>query len=651
MFDLFRSQRKTVKYVLTAILSLVALSMVVTLIPNVFSGADPTMTGEIVLVKVGDETVTPLDLNMAMRDYITADTPAESMAFMARQVIDNLIEEKVLMQEAAALGVKPTESELALWIKDQMPFLFEGGSFNGEQYRMLIQQRFQLSVPQFEYNLLKDLTIEQRLRQLVTDNIVVTDEEVRKLFLARNEQIKVEYSVVNIADFRSQVQATDAKIAEYFEANRFRYNLQETRRLQIYEVNDAAAPEVQVSDAEISTFYNQNRYRFETPERVMARHILFTTVNLDSGEELPESEVEAKRAKAEEAAAKVKQGGDFQALVKEYSEDAGTVDSGGDLGWVVRGQTPAEFEEAAFALAPGETSGVVKTDLGFHIIKVEKKDSPQLRSLDEARDEIIADLRAEKEQTTRNDRLDQIMAAVGAGAESPEALSQRYGLTFQVFDNVERRTIPVELGSMPRFVGDLFSEPAGGVVTGVNEEDGTMYIGKVVSISPARQAELAEMRDRVREDYIAAEARKLAQEKAATLLAQAREAGSLSQAARALGLRTQTSDFIKRDGQIPGFTSGQALGNAAFDAEVGTIQGPVPAGEGVGVYEVAAKQEADLTELLNQRADLRQSILDARQNETFGLFRGLTVKRYEEQGKITRYEDRITELINQIRRS
>ncbi|MEZ5362714.1 MAG: peptidyl-prolyl cis-trans isomerase [Bryobacterales bacterium] len=650
MLDLFRSQKKTAKYVLSAVLGLVALSMVITLIPNLFSSQQATIDDP-VLVQVGDEAVTRYDVANAMRDYARSGTPAESMAFMAQQVIENLIEERVLLQEADRLGVKPSEKELALWIKEQMPHLWETGTFNSALYQQQIAQQFSITVPEFEKAVMKDLAIEMRLKELVTDNIVMTEQDLRKLFEDRNEKIKIEYVPIEASQFASQVSPTEQQIKDYFEQNKFRYRIPEQRTVKVVTVDPSSAPTPEITDAEIELYYNQNRYRFESPERVLARHILFMTTNPDDpgGKQLEGEALEAVRKKAEDALARVKAGEDFAKVAEELSEDPGTKGQGGNLGWVVRGAMVPEFEQPLFALSEGQISDVIKTPFGFHIIQAEKKDPPQVRSLEDARQEIIADLTIEKEQIGRLERVDKVMTAVRNAGDDVEAVAKEMGLPVMVLSNIDRQHPPAALGAYPRFLGDIFSVVTPGDVVSNSDEKGTM-IAKVISITPSRDAELAEVADRVRADVVQSESRRIAEEKAKELYEKAK-GGNLAAAARSMGLTVKTSDFFARTGGVDDFAPAQTLGDKAFAAAPGTVLGPVNAGDRFGVYAVTAKEPADPTEFLDQRDNLKAEFLEAKRNEAFGIFRGLVRQRYEKDGKITRYPERIEQLIRDIRTS
>ena len=643
MFDLFRSQRKTVKIVLTVILSLVGLSMVITLIPGMFSTPVADLNDP-VLVEVGDSTVTVRDVQMRLRDYAQGGVPPESMAFLARQIVDTVTEDKMMLEEAERMGVKPDERELARWLAEQMPFLFQNGEFVGEmQYARMIQQRFQQSIPEFEQNVLRDLAVNVRLRNLVTDNIVVTPEDLRREYRRRNETAKIRYVSFQAADFRDQVEPTEEELQTYFENNKLRYRLQERRSATILSLEDGTPPEIEVSDDEIRNYYEQNRYRFETDERVRASHILFMTMDKS------EAETADVEKKAQEVLAKVKAGQDFAELAKEYSEDPGTKDKGGDLGFVTRGQMTPSFETATFALEPGQTSELVKTEYGYHIIKVVDKEPGGMLPLEEVRDQIVEDLRAERQAMAAQQRNDEVMTKALEAGPNLEAVGEELSLPVETYESFSRVEAPEELSSQPTLFGTLFSMPLNDPTT-VAQGDKS-YIAVVTEIEPSRDATLEEVRDRVEEDYIAAQARDLAQQKAREVAEKAREQGSLEEAAREMKLDVAVSEPFTRQGAVEGFAPAGVLGETPFQADIGAVNGPVVSGDTAGVYEVSERLEADMAQFPGQSEELRSETLQARRDEAFDIFQADVRRRYQEDGRIVRYEDRIAELLRQLGRA
>jgi peptidyl-prolyl cis-trans isomerase D len=641
MFDLFRSQKQAVRLMLGAILLLVAVSMVITLVPGLFSGTSVNLDDPI-LVEVDGVAVTIQDVQSRLRDYqMTGQIPAESMVFLAAQTVENLITEEVLLKEAERLGLMPSEAELAERIRTQLNFVFEQGGLPA--YQAFVQQKFQRSVPEFEEAVMRDLVIQMRLKRLVTDNVLVGDEEVKRSYKQSNDKVQIEYVRVPAQAFRPQIQLDEEKIREFYEQNKSRYMTQEMRTVKALRVRPADIPEPEVNDAELRAFYDRNLSRYQVDERVRASHIILMTMGKS------EEEIKQVEARAQEVLAKVKAGGDFAELAKQYSEDTGNKDQGGDLGWVVRGQMVPAFEQATFALQPGQISDVVKTEYGYHVIKVHERDRAHMQTFDEVKDQIRQEIAQQKQQEQRLRKMDESVAVTRKFGADLDAAGRELGVPVETYGPFPRTNPPAGLPSTPIFISSIFTAAEGEVLSEA-AQDATLLL-VVTSIQPARVPELDELRADVTEQWIVGQAGELARQRAQEITDAARAAdGNLKQAAAKFGLPVQTSQFITRNDTIADIGSAQMLGDAAFTKEPGTIGGPVSGGSDQAVYRVAARQEADLTAFYEQRDKLREQQVQAKRDEAYEIYKGLARRRYEDGGKITRYQPRIDALLQSLGR-
>jgi peptidyl-prolyl cis-trans isomerase D len=641
MFDLFRSQKQAVRLMLGAILLLVAVSMVITLVPGLFSGTSVNLDDPI-LVEVDGVAVTIQDVQSRLRDYqMTGQIPAESMVFLAAQTVENLITEEVLLKEAERLGLMPSEAELAERIRTQLNFVFEQGGLPA--YQAFVQQKFQRSVPEFEEAVMRDLVIQMRLKRLVTDNVLVGDEEVKRSYKQSNDKVQIEYVRVPAQAFRPQIQLDEEKIREFYEQNKSRYMTQEMRTVKALRVRPADIPEPEVNDAELRAFYDRNLSRYQVDERVRASHIILMTMGKS------EEEIKQVEARAQEVLAKVKAGGDFAELAKQYSEDTGNKDQGGDLRWVVRGQMVPAFEQATFALQPGQISDVVKTEYGYHVIKVHERDRAHMQTFDEVKDQIRQEIAQQKQQEQRLRKMDESVAVTRKFGADLDAAGRELGVPVETYGPFPRTNPPAGLPSTPIFISSIFTAAEGEVLSEA-AQDATLLL-VVTSIQPARVPELDELRADVTEQWIVGQAGELARQRAQEITDAARAAdGNLKQAAAKFGLPVQTSQFITRNDTIADIGSAQMLGDAAFTKEPGTIGGPVSGGSDQAVYRVAARQEADLTAFYEQRDKLREQQVQAKRDEAYEIYKGLARRRYEDGGKITRYQPRIDALLQSLGR-
>ena len=607
----------------------------------------PADVGGETLAEVDGQTITISDVEVQLRQYRSNELPRETLSMMAGNVIENLIAERVLMAEAQELGLVPTEEELALWLRERLPtLLFPDGKFVGAAaYAGFVRQQFRRSVPEFEREILSNIAIDQRLRRMVTDGATVTDAEVAERFHELNDTVQIEWAAVDGADLEGQVAPTDEQLREYFDSNRLRYRHPERRPLKLLTVDPAAqAAEHEISDTEIELYYAQNQYRFEQPERVKVRHILFMTV--DKSEE----ESEAARRNASEVLAQLRDGADFAELAKEHSEDPGNSDNGGDLGWVSRGMMDPAFEEASFALQVGELAPEpVKSEFGFHLIRLDERQSGSVKPLSEVTDVIRDDLVAERTQSDRYALMERAMDAAQQAAGDLESAAAQLEMPYQEFPAFSRDALPDALPKSAALVQAVFEQPVGEVFSSAQDE--TLYIGFVTESVPARDAEYDEVSATVRGDYVVTEATNLARQQAEGLAEKARGgSASFAAAARQSGLTANTSDFIKRDGELGELGPVSALGDDAFAKTDGEVQGPVAVGSRWVVFRTVELRPAAESALAAESGELQRSLLEEKRSRLFEYYREQKVQEYGASGLILRYGNRIQSYLGQMRR-
>ena len=645
MLKLFRNQGKALRWIMGFILFLVAASMVITLVPNVFGPADPSSE---ILADVDGQPVTTNDVEAELRQLRASNVPPEVLSMNAGSIIESLIAERVLFAEASALGLIPTEEELALWLRERLPdALFPDGKFAGARaYEGFVRQQFRQTVAEFERRLLYDLAIEQRLRRLVTDGIDVSDQELKQRFHETNDSVRIEWVSVDSDRMRSQVSPSPEQLREYFESNKLRYRQAERRPLRLLTVNpDTAAQQHEISDPEIELYYAQNQYRFEQPERVQLRHILFMP------EDESEEQSDAALSEAEGILQQLRDGADFAEMAKEHSDDPGNADRGGELGWVTRGMMDPAFEEAGFALQIGEiTPAPVKSQFGYHLIRLDERQTGSVKPLSEVREVIRGDLQAERSQSDRYALVERALEAAQQSGGDLQSAAGQAGLPFHEFPAFSRSELPEALPKSVALIQAIFDEPVGEVFTASQEE--TVYIGFVSEAVPARDSAYEEVDATVRQDYVVTQAANLARERAETLAENVREAsGDLKAAAGRIGLATVTTDFLRRDGDLGDLGPVSALGEEAFTKTDGEVQGPVAIGSRWVVFRTIELRPADEAALATEGDSLRQSLLSEKRNRMFQYYREQKVREYTGNGLVLRYGDRIQSYLGLFQRA
>src|SRR5215471_2489263 len=403
-----------VKIFIGIFVGLIGISMLLYLVPQgpgTGAGADASD----VVARVGNQTVSLADVRQQLSDIQRRNqVPKALEGLYARQILNQLVFTKEIEFEAQRLGIKITNEEIADRVKQFLPAAFNGDTPVGmDQYATQVQQRFQMPVPMFE-NLVRQGLLEEKFRRLVTDGVSIGPHELEEQFRYQNEKVKLDYALIKPEDLESKITLDDAAIKAYYEQNRSRYTVPEKRIVE-YGLLDQEKfrQNVQVSEDELKVKYMQNIQDYQVPNRFHAEHILFMTVGKT------DAEVDEIKKKAEDVLKQVKKGAKFDELAKKYSEDPGSKDKGGDLGWLVQGQTVPEFEKAAFSLQPGQVSDLVKTQYGFHIIKVLEKETAHTKSLDEVKLPILTQLRLNKAQEEENRVSDQISAEIRKSSKTP----------------------------------------------------------------------------------------------------------------------------------------------------------------------------------------------------------------------------------------
>src|SRR6267378_5641265 len=360
-------------------------SMLLYLVPqSPVSGEISTDT----VAKIGDESVSVQDVRQQLSQIEQRNPNMKALeALYAQQILKQLVFQKEIEYEAKRLGITVSDQERANRIRQYVPTAFNNGSFVGmDRYSAEVQARFQMTVPAFE-ELVRQGLLEEKFRKLVTDGISVGPAELQDEFRYKNEKVKLEYALIKPEELEAKITPDEAEIKAYFEKNKSKYQVPEKRvvRYALVDVNQIRQ-NLQISDDQLKVQYQKNMQQYQVPNRVHARHILLMTVGKT------DAEAEEIRKKAEDILSQVKKGAKFEDLAKKYSEDPGTKDKGGDLGWLVQGQTVAEFEKAAFSLQKGQISDLVKTQYGFHIIKVLDKETAHTKPFEEVKDSLRAPL-------------------------------------------------------------------------------------------------------------------------------------------------------------------------------------------------------------------------------------------------------------------
>ncbi len=643
MFNLFRSQKKVVRLLLGGILSAVALSMVITLIPGLMTNPDEIV--ELVLGEVDGRPITAQTVATHMRSQgVPPDLPLNSIVLSSAGAVNALTEREVLVMEAEKFGLFPDDQEVADWLKFQMPMLFPEGVFVGTAtYAQFVRQNYRLSVPEFERQLAVSMAVDTRLRRLVTSNIVVPNSELLADYRRRNQQAKVEFIKVSPEDFTSQVRITAEELRARYEQEKSQHRIPEERTVKVLTVDAARLPTAEIPESRLRQYYSRNRVSYRLPAQARASHILFT---LEPGEE----ENSEKEAKANEVLQKIRDGADFVAMAKEHSEDAANAENGGDLGWFSEGEYPEAFEKAAFALELDVISEVVKSIAGYHIIKVHEREAGRTQPFDEVRGQILGALRAETAQADHVKVINEIAAAAREAGSDLESVGLKYDFEVQTLDAFNINDPPPQIAGDQVFINTLFTTEPGTPAT--SNQDGVTKIGIVTALVPMRLAEFEEVSDTVRQSLLEQKTQDFAQQRAAQIAEAALEPGaSLRRVASRFGARVRTSDLFNSTALIDDLGQAGELGPEPFEGDLNVVVGPRQIGDNFAIFRAIERAEADMSRFEDQRENIRRTQVGTKANAEFRIYAEGKVAEYEAAGRVNKYEDRVREFAELYTRS
>jgi len=625
------------KIVLGAILVLVIVSMVIFLIPGIYSGVTSTLQAG-VLAQVGSEEVTSAEVQREARNLgrqmFQRGFPESFLPFLVQRAADSLILRKALSVEAARLGLRVTNDELRDELRNGpfAPDLFPGGNFVGQERYQDFTQNFNLSVEQFEDLVKQDMLI-RKLRALVEGGVAVADSEVQQEYRRENLKVKFDYAVLTPEEMTRQVGVTDAELKAYFEKNKDRYKdaIPEKRRARYVVIDTSKLEgETQVSRDELQRLYEQRREQMRVPEQVNVRHILIKTPAAGADGKVDARAVEAARVKAEGILQQLRAGAKFEELAKKYSEDPGSAPDGGSLGWIGRGRTVPEFEQAAFSLSPGQISELVKTTYGFHILRVDGKQAARVKPLEEVKDELEPQVAQQKAAKETESLANALRAEARSGSLVKAAA--HHGLQAVSSEFFTRADSLPGLGKAPEFMEAIFNAKPNSAEMARAPQGYAVF--EVTAVQPPRAPALDEVRARVENDYKSERAGALLAQKTQQLADRARATHNLKQAAKEVGAKVKSSEPVSATSQVPDLGPMSGAAGVAFNLKPGEISDAITAGRSGAVLMLTERREPAMADFEKSKEQVRETLLQRKRTEFMEMFAANLRQRMEKEGKI-----------------
>jgi peptidyl-prolyl cis-trans isomerase D len=526
-----------------------------------------------------------------------------------RRILQQLIDEEASLAEAKRLGISTSDEEVRARILS-LPAFQENGQFIGDaRYRQLLQMSDPPRRPsEFEEEVRRSLTL-GKLQGALTDWMTVSDAEVTAEFKRRNEKVKLSVVSFPADKFLAETTATDAEISQQFEQHKTDYRIPEKRKVK-YALLDLQAIRNRtiVSPQDVQRYYEDNEQQYAQPEQVRASHILLKTEGKDDA---------TVKKQAEDLLAKVKAGADFAQLATKFSEDEGSKVKGGDLGFFPKGQMVPEFDTAAFSLEPGKISDLVKSQFGYHIIKVIEKKPATKRTLDEVRAQIEDQLKSQRAQEEAQRIVKDLTGKVQKPADLDTAAKPR---GFNVGETpFFGRNEPVPgLGMSPAAGNRAFELKDGEVSEAVQTPQGYAYL-TLTGKQDARDPSLEEVKAKVKDDVVKRKAVETARQKAASISTQLKT-GDFAAAAKAAGLEAKTTELVPRGSPIADVGISAAVDAIAFTLPAGGVSDPIVTDNGAVVVKVIDRTNVSDQDLAKGRDGVRTELLSERRNQFFAAY-------------------------------
>jgi peptidyl-prolyl cis-trans isomerase D len=541
---------------------------------------------------------------------------------LPKRALDQLVDRALMLQEAEKLKIQVSDEELAQSIRSIGAFQ-TAGEFDSQRYLNTLS-RTRLSPETFEEQQREALIID-KLQSFITGNIKVSELEAQQWYKYNNTEVDVDYILLDPAQFKN-IEPTADEILDYFDQQKQSYKTDPEIRVRYLHLNpEDFTAKLTVAEEDIQEYYESNLEKFNNPKTVQARHILIK-VDQDTKPE----EVESARQRAEDVLKLAREGQDFAALAKEYSEGP-TKTKGGDLGTFRREAMVKPFADKAFSMKAGDISDPVRTRFGWHIIKVEKINPAKTLSLDEAREDIEKKLKTERSRNLAYDEAESIYDATFEGRNLVD-IAQERNLKLLTTKLFPQKSPPKEIKDAARFASVAFSLTAD-EVGDIQEFSDGYYLIEVIEKVPSKIPELKAVEESVKKDVIKEKQDAKALSEANRFLAELKTGQDFDTVSQKFKLAPKKTGFFKRNDSIPTIGREAEITRTAFKlSDHDKLPGePVKGQKGYYVIRFRERREPELNGFEKEKAALQDRLLQQKTFKTIDDW----LKRIKSESQIT----------------
>jgi peptidyl-prolyl cis-trans isomerase D len=644
MIRLLQQDSRLMKIIFAVIIGLAAITMVITLVPGIFDNASTNDTTTYATVRepgvfgrvFGESTpIKTVEVNqIAARQLQQQHLPEALMPYLLPRAGQILVQRAILKHEADRMSLQVSDEDLRRELQTGpfAQYLFPNGQYIGDDaYINFVSTAFgnQLSRAEFESQVKSDMEL-NRLQALITGGVSVSDNAVREAYKTDGTKVKFDYVVISADDVRKGINPSDAELQAFFKSNATRYAtaIPETRKIQYaaFDASNLPGGKPQVTDADVLAYYNAHKDQYAVKEQVKTRHIL---IAVPAGADAKTDA--AAKAKAEDLLKQIKAGGNFAHLASKNSDDPGSKVQGGELPmYPTSGLDPA-YAKAAMALNPGQTSDLVKSQFGYHIIQTEQKEPAHTKPVAEVKAEIVPVL--EQQRAGAAEQTFASALAADAKKNGLDKAAAAKGLHVVSTDYVAKAGVIPGLSDGSAMLTQAFAEVKGADPASVSTGDG-FAVFQVTDVKPAHAPDFAEYKAHVLEDYREQQVPQLMNAQLTKLEDRAKVLNDLKKAAAEMNLPLKSSDLVGKDGQVPDLGAMSGPGSVAFSLAKGAISGPINTGHSGIVLSVVDKQEPTAEDIAKNFVATREGLLNQQREEIFRVYIGELTQKYEKGGAV-----------------
>jgi peptidyl-prolyl cis-trans isomerase D len=642
MIRILQQDNRITKIIFAVIIGFAVITMVITLVPGIFDNASTNDAAVFATVKqpgyfgrvFGESTpIKTTEVNqLASRQLQQQHFPDALLPYFIPRAGQILVQRAILKHEADRMNLQVSDEDLRRELQTGpfAQYLFPNGTYIGDDaYMNFVQSAFQTTRGDFESQVKADMEL-NRLQALITGGVTVSDSAVRDAYKVDGTKVKFDYAVISSDDLRKTINPSDAELQVFFKTNAARYAtaVPEMRKIEYasFDTSNLPGGKPQISDADVQAYYNAHQDQYQVKEQVKVRHIL---IAVPAGADAKTDA--AGKAKAEDILKQIKAGGNFADLASKNSDDPGSKTQGGELGWLDRGKTVPEFDKVAFTLAPGQTSDLVKTQFGYHILQVEEKKTAHLRPISEVKAEIVPLL--EQQRAGAAEQTFASALAADAKKNGLDKAAAAKGLKVVTTDFVAKDGVIPGLADGAPLLTQAFSVVKGADPAPVATGDG-FAVFQVTDIKPAHAPEFADYKTHILEDYREQQVPQLLSAQLSKLEDRAKVLNDLKKAAAEMNIPLKTSELVGKDGQVPDLGAMSGPGAVAFSLAKGAISGPLNVGRVGVVLSVTDKQEPTADDITKNFTATREKLLNDQREEIFRVYIGELTQKYENGGAV-----------------